>query len=68
MKSTSARFDTLELVNTRLNEMGIALSLSEVKGPVMDRLQRGDLLEHLTGKVYLSQFDAFHALTHDPIS
>ncbi|AXI41392.1 SulP family inorganic anion transporter [Sulfitobacter sp. SK011] len=54
--------ETLEMVNTRLKEMGIDLSLSEVKGPVMDRLRRGDLLKHLTGNVYLSQFDAFRAL------
>ncbi|NNK17493.1 MAG: sulfate permease, partial [Sulfitobacter sp.] len=43
--------ETLEGINTRLKEMGITLSLSEVKGPVMDRLQRGDFLEHLTGAV-----------------
>lgn len=54
--------ETLKMVNTRLNEMGITLSLSEVKGPVMDRLKRGDFLEHLTGEVYLSQYDAFRAL------
>jgi SulP family sulfate permease len=50
------------LINIRLRELDIDLSLSEVKGPVMDRLQRGSLLEHLTGQVYLSQFDAFRAL------
>ena len=54
--------ETLEGVNTRLDEMGIALSLSEVKGPVMDRLKRGSLLDHLTGRVFLSQYDAFRAL------
>lgn len=54
--------ETLELINIRLQEMGINLSLSEVKGPVMDRLRRGDLLTHLTGNVYLSQFDAYRAL------
>jgi SulP family sulfate permease len=54
--------ETLELINIRLRELDIDLSLSEVKGPVMDRLQRGSLLEHLTGQVYLSQFDAFRAL------
>jgi SulP family sulfate permease len=55
--------ETLELINIRLKELGIDLSLSEVKGPVMDRLRRGALLEHLTGDVYLSQFAAFHAVT-----
>ncbi|NNK16340.1 MAG: sodium-independent anion transporter, partial [Sulfitobacter sp.] len=57
--------ETLEGINTRLKELGITLSLSEVKGPVMDRLQRGDFLEHLTGAVFLSQFDAFKALVSE---
>lgn len=54
---------TLELINIRLKELGIDLSLSEVKGPVMDRLLNGSLLEHLTGGVYLSQYAAFRAVT-----
>lgn len=54
--------ETLELINIRLQELGIDLSLSEVKGPVMDRLGRSHFLENLTGKVYLSQYDAFRAL------
>ena len=54
--------ETLEQVNSRLMEMGIRLSLSEVKGPVMDRLQRGAFLDRLSGQVYLSQYNAFSAL------
>lgn len=54
--------ETLELINIRLQELGIDLSLSEVKGPVMDRLRRGNLLAHLSGNIYLSQFDAYRAL------
>ncbi len=54
--------ETLDLINIRPRELGIDRSLSEVKGPVMDRLQRGSLSEHLTGKLYLSQRDAFRAL------
>ncbi|MFK7837460.1 MAG: SulP family inorganic anion transporter [Sulfitobacter sp.] len=55
--------ETLEMINIRLREMGIDLSLSEVKGPVMDRLDKGHLLDHLTGQVYLSQHDAYRALS-----
>jgi SulP family sulfate permease len=55
--------ESLEEINRRLDEMGISLHLSEVKGPVMDRLQRSHFLEDLTGRVYLSQFDAMKALT-----
>ena len=54
--------ETLELINMRLKELGITLSLSEVKGPVMDRLGRSHLIEHLTGRIYLSQHSAFCAL------
>lgn len=51
--------ETLEMINIRLKVMGINLSLSEVKGPVMDRLRRSRFLDQLTGKVYLSQFRAY---------
>lgn len=55
--------ETLEELNHRLSDMGIALHLSEVKGPVMDRLQRSHFLQDLTGSVYLAQFDAWRALS-----
>lgn len=54
--------ETLETINTRLMDLGMQLHLSEVKGPVMDRLQRSSLLGHLSGDIFLSQFDAFHTL------
>ena len=49
---------SLEDINHRLKDAGIAFHLTEVKGPVMDRLKRVDFLDHLTGKVFLSQFEA----------
>ncbi len=55
--------ETLELINIRLKEIGIDLSLSEVKGPVMDRLKQSAFLDRLTGQVFLSQFEAFKALS-----
>lgn len=53
---------SLEAINEKLSEIGVAFHLSEIKGPVMDRLKRTDFLSHLSGKVFLSQHDAFHAL------
>jgi SulP family sulfate permease len=53
---------TLVDLSARLADLGITLHLSEVKGPVMDRLERGHLIHALSGKVYLSQYDAFSAL------
>src|SRR5690625_4067543 len=49
---------SLEEINRRLKDGGITFHLSEVKGPVMDQLHRSDFLDHLTGKVFLSQFAA----------
>ncbi|WP_458792882.1 SulP family inorganic anion transporter [Yoonia sp. MH D7] len=50
--------ESLETINTRLGEMDVKLHLSEVKGPVMDRLQCAHFLDDLTGGVYLTQFEA----------
>lgn len=55
--------ESLEMLNTRLRESGIMLHLSEVKGPVMDALQRTRFLEELDGRVHLSQHQAIQALT-----
>ncbi len=55
--------ESLEAINHRLRDMGIGFHLSEVKGPVMDRLKRSHLLDELNGKVFLSQFDAWQSLT-----
>ena len=54
--------ESLEALNLKLKDMGIQLHLSEVKGPVMDRLKRSHFLADLTGHVYLSQYDAWIAL------
>ena len=50
--------ESLEAINERLHALGVTFHLSEVKGPVMDRLRRGDFLHHLSGKVFLSQHQA----------
>jgi SulP family sulfate permease len=61
--------ESLEAINHRLDTAGVKLHLSEVKGPVMDRLQKSHFLSALTGQVFLSQYDAMCALTpnHDPV-
>lgn len=50
--------ESLEAINHRLHDMGMKLHLSEVKGPVMDRLQRSHFIDDLTGEVFLSQYAA----------
>jgi SulP family sulfate permease len=55
----SSALESLEALNSRLADGGVRLHLSEVKGPVMDRLKRSHFLKDLSGKIYLSQFDAY---------
>jgi SulP family sulfate permease len=55
--------DSLEAVNTRLEDMGVSFHLSEVKGPVMDRLTGTEFFAQLTGKIFLSQKQAMDHLT-----
>lgn len=58
----ASALESLEAINHRLKDAGVAFHLSEVKGPVMDRLERSHFLEELTGRVFLTQYDAIHAL------
>jgi SulP family sulfate permease len=54
--------ESLEAINQRLTDLGIGLHLSEVKGPVMDRLQQTHFLHSLNGRVFLSQYNAWKHL------
>jgi high affinity sulphate transporter 1 len=58
--------ESLEAINTRLKDLGIGLHLSEVKGPVMDRLHKTHFLDELNGRVFQSQYDAWRSLTGAP--
>ena len=62
----ASALESLEVINHRLADTGIRLHLSEVKGPVMDRLARSSLLADLTGQVFLSQDEAFSTLLSAP--
>lgn len=55
--------ESLEAINLRLIDMGVGLHLSEVKGPVMDRLKKSHLIGDMNGEVFLSQYDAWVSLT-----
>lgn len=64
----ASALESLEEINRRLQDAGISFHLSEVKGPVMDRLQRTDFLTHLSGKIFLSQHEAICALSNTAIT
>ena len=54
--------ETLDEINSELIKLGIQLHLTEVKGPVMDRLQQSDLIGKLSGAVYLTHYQAVKEL------
>ena len=58
--------ESLEAIAHRLTDAGVGFHLSEVKGPVMDRLKRSDFFEHFAGRVFLSQHEAATALETMP--
>lgn len=59
----ASALESLEAINILLRDSQVKFHLSEVKGPVMDRLERSHFLEQLTGKVFLSQYDAWQSLS-----
>jgi SulP family sulfate permease len=59
----SSALESLEAIDQRLRGAGLQLHLSEVKGPVMDRLKGTEFLRGLTGQVFLTHFQAIHALS-----
>lgn len=61
----ASALESLEAINERLKAAEVQFHLSEVKGPVMDQLERGHLLHDLTGTVFLTQFDAMSQLAPD---
>ena len=59
----ASALESLELIESRLLSAGITLHLSEVKGPVMDRLKHTHFLHHLSGQVFLTHYQAIQALS-----
>ncbi len=63
----ASALESLEAIESRLASSGIALHLSEVKGPVMDRLNRTPFFAHLGGQVFLTHYQAIVALAPEII-
>ena len=61
----ASALESLEAIDQRLREAGIKFHLCEIKGPVMDRLQRTGFLNHLSGEVYLTHYQAVATLAPD---
>ena len=59
----ASALESLEAIDHRLRDAGLRLHLSEVKGPVMDRLQATAFVARLSGKIYLSHYQAIAQLS-----
>lgn len=64
----ASALESLEAIEKRLRESDICLHLSEVKGPVMDRLEKSDFLKHLSGQVFLTNYRAVQQLSPEIIN
>jgi SulP family sulfate permease len=58
----ASALESLEAIDHRLQNAGITLHFSEIKGPVMDRLKKTPFYTHLKGHIYLSHFQAVEVL------
>ena len=58
----ASALESLEAINERLKDAGVRLHMSDVKGPVMDRLKRTEFCQHLSGGVFLSAHEGWKAL------
>jgi SulP family sulfate permease len=54
----ASALESLEAIDARLRDAGVTLHLSEVKGPVMDRLRKTAFLKTLRGQVFLTHYKA----------
>ena len=64
----ASALESLEAIDLRLRGAGVRLHLSEVKGPVMDRLRKTEFLNGLSGQVFLSHYQAIAELAPELIA
>jgi len=63
----ASALESLEAIDKRMKDAGVLLHFSELKGPVMDRLRSTELLQHLRGQIFMSQYQAVETLSPDVI-
>ena len=56
--------ESLETISEQLKETDVTLHLSEVKGPVTDRLSKSHFMENLTGTIFLSHHEAISSIEY----
>ena len=63
----ASALESLHAIAGRLHDSGIALHFSEIKGPIMDKLNKTDFLKTLHGRVFLTSYQAVQALTPEVV-
>lgn len=59
----SSALESLDELFHQLQEMGISLHLTEVKGPVMDKLKNSDFYQQIKNNIHLTHFQAINTLS-----
>ena len=59
----ASALESLEAIDLRLRGAGLRLHLSEVKGPVMDRLKATEFLHGLSGRLFFTHYQAIQELS-----
>jgi SulP family sulfate permease len=62
----ASALDSLIEINKRLKSSGINLHISELHSHVKSKLDRTDFLQRLSGRVFLSQYEAMEELEPEP--
>ena len=62
----ASALSSLEEINKRLKRTDIRLHFSDMQSRVKERLYRSDLIEKLSGEIFLSQHEAMEALEPEP--
>jgi sulfate permease, SulP family len=57
--------ESLKAINQRLKDGGIAFHLSEVNGPIMDRLKKTAFAQELKDRIHFTQYDAVYSIYPD---
>lgn len=57
--------EALEQLNRDLALRDVTLHMADLKGPVLDRLRETSLLEKLSGRIFISTYEAFCTLAGD---
>ncbi len=61
----ASALESLRSVDRHLREAGMLFHLSEVKGPVMDQLLHSDFISTMSGRVFVSHYLAWKALSEE---